>query len=265
MKTQFIKCKTTDSKAVLRPLALLAACLLTACALSAPAAAGVICDGTGCIELDHFSRAIQFQPTANPNHLFELMHFISVNNGPVEEVNAANYAVITPLPAFSWLTGSSSVLRNPGDLQIEFWHYVSELNPSYMKWTMYVVLINRSDLPMDVCHYLYTDPDLFGTPGDDSAQYVPVFPPTGTPAFLLEDAANPGSVFVVQERTGLSSNFELNPYPLVKASLSVAPNCIGLPNVQPNMYGDVTGAMQSTMTIPYGGAVFMEFPVARLN
>jgi hypothetical protein len=221
-----------------------------------------VSQGNASIRVNPFGIANQFQFAGVPNHAYEVLHFVSVNNGPVQLVNAPAFRVVTPVTFLAEerpYTAYSAVQRAQEDLLIEFRNSAVENDDGKMDWYIEVSMSNLSDRELSVCYYAYVDLDLFGTPGNDMASAGPDPAFSGRPSFRIRNSMDRDALFTVtyvpDTAVGpdlIPDRFAMGPYPEVRNRLAQAQSCIDLPNTQSAMTGDFTGAVRYRVTIPPG-------------
>jgi hypothetical protein len=229
-----------------------------------------VTDGPARIDINPYGTASRFQFGDGPNHLFEFLNFISINNGPIQLVSPTHYTVNTPVQVMG-RTGYSAVTHDTGDLFIEYYQTIVNNGDGLMDWYIELLLWNVTDRRMNICYYPYLDLDLFGVAEDTVARAGrdPEF--DGALSFRLSDLNDPSASFVLVDIPPSRApnlrpdSFEMRPFPQVRNRLSSAQTCITLPNELANMTGDFTGTMRYTTTIMPNDSLSIAFLVSRLD
>ena len=231
---------------------------------SQAAGAGVmpVMDAGAAIAVNSFGVANRFQPAGDPNHLFLMLHAVSVANAPVQPVTGANFAVVLPL-TITDNTAVSAVLRAQNDLYITFAHTVVNNGGSLMDWYVEVYLTNLTKEPLPVCYYPVLDLDLFDTFADDTIAVNLADPELGVPSFRLTDGATVGASFAVADLLGIIDSYQLGFVDTVFDRVLDAVNCIELDGSLTTFTGDVAGTARRSIVIPAGDSVYSLFLISR--
>jgi hypothetical protein len=196
------------------------------------------------------------------SNVFEYINFVSVNNGAVEAFGGnLTWSIVNSL-AIDGSTATSTVKKGQ-ILQVDFYHTVADNGGGLGDWLMSVTFTNLTDQDMSLCYLPYMDYDLFGVAGDNSALYGVA---DGVPSICVSSAGHPGAIFVVSDLDGLSSDWRIDAFPMLKNLLTSSRNCPRLGSTgSPFGPGDFTGAFKIPLTIAAGDSATVNLQFGRIQ
>ncbi|MBI1748387.1 MAG: hypothetical protein HYR55_17660 [Acidobacteria bacterium] len=192
----------------------------------------------------------------------------SINNGPLQRVNSTNYRMDAPVtPDVSGCPDAgivtSRVIRNTGDLSIDFVHMLSNAVTEGRNtglWETAVTMTNISDATLNACLYCYADADVLGTFDNDVATFH-----TEKDRFEIKDPTDPNVVMTFTDKSGTRDSWEESLYPQLRDKLGAATSCIQLANGPATLTGDWTGAYKHSATLGPGETKDATFNVELLD
>jgi hypothetical protein len=221
-----------------------------------------ITDGQGTLRINSFGRADYFSE-GPVNHLFESLQFVSINNGPMEEVAEPDWVLINNLE-ISGGRGFSSVGKEK-ILRIDITNVIRDRGNGLVTWFATVTFTNLLNDDMNLCYYPYVDYDLFDASENDLAAFAASDPDLGIPAIRVSKQGWP-EVFLFANLDNLSMDYRIGEYPTVLDVLSNAQSCVDLGGfVTPFGPGDFSSALKFPLVIAPGKSATVNLRMGRLR